>query len=173
VVRRALARRGGAEYSPWAVASRHLGQVQAFLGSSSSTSDCAEAWAAFVQKEVSGQQAPSVIAVAQQVLHFTVYLSARGLCGICCTETLISTMVIFGPQVLPRPLAAVTGGGSNSSFVVGADDSTALRLIRPAILRLAGALWQAILGSGWQAGRRRSWQHHSFSMASPAASKQQ
>ena len=50
-------------------------------------------------------------------------------------------------QLLHGALAAVTGGGSNGSFVVGADDSTALRLIRPAILRLAGALWQAGLGS--------------------------
>ena len=58
LVRRALARRGGAEYSPWAVASRHLSQVQAFLDSSSGTSDCAAAWTAFVQKKVSRQRHP-------------------------------------------------------------------------------------------------------------------
>ena len=60
MVRRALARRGGAEYSPWAVASRHLGQVQAFLGSSSGTSNCAEAWTAFVEKKVSRQRHPQL-----------------------------------------------------------------------------------------------------------------
>ena len=63
------------------------------------------------------------------------------------TRTLMSTAVL-GLQLLHGALAAVTGGGSNGSFVVGADDSTALRLIRPAILRLAGALWQSALAPG-------------------------
>ena len=55
-------------------------------------------------------------------------------------------------QLLHGALAAVTGGGANGSFVVGAGDPAALRLIRPAILRLAGALRRAELAPGVNGG---------------------
>lgn len=49
LLHRALGRRGGAEYSPWAVAARHLASVSALLGGSPEHAACAGNWTAFVQ----------------------------------------------------------------------------------------------------------------------------
>lgn len=97
------------------------------------------------------QAAAPLVGAVLRVLHSSRCLSVHMCAGSCADAQLISTAVL-GLQLLHGALAAVTGGGSNGSFVVGADDSTALRLIRPAILRLAGVLLQAVLAPGVTGG---------------------